>query len=130
MNRQNNAGFAVNFCVLIIHFLFSETGEVTLRISPAALDDSGTYTCIASNDVGSVTSSAYLRVIGQLIFIQCSKTKRLTVTGRVIDGVGFFVGTSCDGILWKDNFESLYTEVMELGRYRTNQISSHTGLAK
>uniref|UniRef100_A0A8C1P1W8 non-specific serine/threonine protein kinase n=1 Tax=Cyprinus carpio TaxID=7962 RepID=A0A8C1P1W8_CYPCA len=46
----------------------SETGEVTLRISPASLDDSGTYTCIASNDVGSVTSSAYLRVLGQLIF--------------------------------------------------------------
>uniref|UniRef100_A0A673HF11 non-specific serine/threonine protein kinase n=1 Tax=Sinocyclocheilus rhinocerous TaxID=307959 RepID=A0A673HF11_9TELE len=68
----------------------SETGEVTLRISPAILDDSGTYTCIASNDVGSVTSSAYLRVLG----------------------------TSCDGILWKDNFESLYTEVMELGRGR------------
>ncbi|RXN05977.1 triple functional domain isoform X5 [Labeo rohita] len=68
----------------------SETGEVTLRISPATLDDSGTYTCIASNDVGSVTSSAYLRVLG----------------------------ASCDGILWKDNFESLYTEVMELGRGR------------
>uniref|UniRef100_A0A8C2BG97 non-specific serine/threonine protein kinase n=1 Tax=Cyprinus carpio TaxID=7962 RepID=A0A8C2BG97_CYPCA len=73
----------------------SETGEVTLCISPATLDDSGTYTCIASNDVGSVTSSAYLRVLGQLSF-----------------------GTSCDGILWKDNFESLYTEVMELGRGR------------
>uniref|UniRef100_A0A673ME52 non-specific serine/threonine protein kinase n=1 Tax=Sinocyclocheilus rhinocerous TaxID=307959 RepID=A0A673ME52_9TELE len=68
----------------------SETGEVTLRISPASLDDSGTYTCIASNDVGSLTTSAYLRVLG----------------------------TSCDGILWKDNFESLYTEVMELGRGR------------
>lgn len=68
----------------------SETGEVTLRIAPATLDDSGTYTCIASNDVGSVTSSAYLRVLG----------------------------TSCDGILWKDNFESLYAEVMELGRGR------------
>lgn len=68
----------------------SETGEVTLRISTATLEDSGTYTCIASNDVGSVTSSAYLRVLG----------------------------TSCDGILWKDNFESLYTEVMELGRGR------------
>ncbi|XP_016088226.1 triple functional domain protein-like [Sinocyclocheilus grahami] len=66
------------------------TGEVTLRISPASLDDSGTYTCIASNDVGSVTTSAYLRVLG----------------------------TSCDGILWKDSFESLYAEVMELGRGR------------
>uniref|UniRef100_A0A672LS02 Triple functional domain protein-like n=1 Tax=Sinocyclocheilus grahami TaxID=75366 RepID=A0A672LS02_SINGR len=50
----------------------------------------GTYTCIASNDVGSVTTSAYLRVLG----------------------------TSCDGILWKDSFESLYAEVMELGRGR------------
>uniref|UniRef100_A0A672LU48 Triple functional domain protein-like n=1 Tax=Sinocyclocheilus grahami TaxID=75366 RepID=A0A672LU48_SINGR len=72
-----------------------KTGEVTLRISPASLDDSGTYTCIASNDVGSVTTSAYLRVLGQWIF-----------------------STSCDGILWKDSFESLYAEVMELGRGR------------
>uniref|UniRef100_A0A672Q7L3 non-specific serine/threonine protein kinase n=1 Tax=Sinocyclocheilus grahami TaxID=75366 RepID=A0A672Q7L3_SINGR len=86
----------------------SETGEVTLRISPAILDDSGTYTCIASNDVGSVTSTAYLRVLGQLSFIVESSHQRCF----------FFVGTSCDGILWKDNFESLYTEVMELGRGR------------
>lgn len=28
-----------------------------------------------------------------------------------------FISGNCDGILWKDNFESLYTEVMELGRY-------------
>uniref|UniRef100_A0A8C1M6E1 non-specific serine/threonine protein kinase n=1 Tax=Cyprinus carpio TaxID=7962 RepID=A0A8C1M6E1_CYPCA len=53
----------------------SETGEVTLCISPATLDDSGTYTCIASNDVGSVTSSAYLRVLGQLSFGRFAVTK-------------------------------------------------------
>ncbi|XP_066539118.1 triple functional domain protein isoform X2 [Hoplias malabaricus] len=68
----------------------SETGEVTLSISSVTVEDSGSYTCIATNDVGSVTSSACLRV----------------------------QGTCSDGILWKENFESLYTEVMELGRGR------------
>uniref|UniRef100_A0A671LZ12 non-specific serine/threonine protein kinase n=1 Tax=Sinocyclocheilus anshuiensis TaxID=1608454 RepID=A0A671LZ12_9TELE len=100
----------------------SETGEVILRISPAILDDSGTYTCIASNDVGSVTSTAYLRVLGQLsLFEHCSKQKLvpLYIECRVKSPtLFFFVGTSCDGLLWKDNFESLYTEVMELGRGR------------
>ncbi|TSL82500.1 Triple functional domain protein [Bagarius yarrelli] len=63
----------------------SETGEVTLRVSPVTIEDGGTYTCTAINDVGTVTSAA------------C---------------------TYSDGIIWKDNFESLYTEVMELGRGR------------
>ncbi|XP_047667452.1 triple functional domain protein-like isoform X2 [Tachysurus fulvidraco] len=68
----------------------SETGEVTLRVSPVTTEDGGTYTCTATNDVGTVTSSACLRV----------------------------QGTYGDGIIWKENFESLYTEVMELGRGR------------
>ncbi|KAI4898076.1 hypothetical protein NFI96_018077 [Prochilodus magdalenae] len=71
-------------------FSHSETGEVTLSISAVTAEDSGTYTCIATNDVGAVTSSACLRV----------------------------QGTYSDGILWKENFESLYSEVMELGRGR------------
>ncbi|KAF7707997.1 triple functional domain protein-like isoform X2 [Silurus meridionalis] len=68
----------------------SETGEVTLRLSPVTVDDGGTYTCSAANDVGTVTSSARLRV----------------------------QGSYSDGMIWKENFESLYTEVMELGRGR------------
>ncbi|KAB5586590.1 hypothetical protein PHYPO_G00003450 [Pangasianodon hypophthalmus] len=68
----------------------SETGEVTLRISPVTVEDGGTYTCTAANDVGTVTSSTCLRV----------------------------QGTYGEGIIWKENFESLYTEVMELGRGR------------
>uniref|UniRef100_A0AAR2JDU5 non-specific serine/threonine protein kinase n=1 Tax=Pygocentrus nattereri TaxID=42514 RepID=A0AAR2JDU5_PYGNA len=68
----------------------SETGEVTLSISAMTVEDSGTYACIATNDIGTVTTSACLRV----------------------------QGTCSDGILWKENFESLYSEVMELGRGR------------
>ncbi|KAL6457019.1 hypothetical protein MHYP_G00339820 [Metynnis hypsauchen] len=71
---------------------YSETGEATLRIVGVASEDDGVYTCIATNDVGSVTTSASLRVLSP----------------------------SSDGIrvMWKDNFESLYTEVAELGRGR------------
>uniref|UniRef100_A0A8B9K8J3 non-specific serine/threonine protein kinase n=1 Tax=Astyanax mexicanus TaxID=7994 RepID=A0A8B9K8J3_ASTMX len=71
---------------------YSETGEATLRIVGVASEDDGVYTCIATNDIGSVTSSASLRVLSP----------------------------SSDGIrvMWKDNFESFYTEVAELGRGR------------
>ncbi|XP_076827422.1 LOW QUALITY PROTEIN: triple functional domain protein [Brachyhypopomus gauderio] len=68
----------------------SETGEVTLCVSAVTVEDGGVYTCIAGNDVGVVTSSACLRV----------------------------QDPSDDGIIWKENFESLYVELMELGRGR------------
>ncbi|MCJ8728375.1 hypothetical protein PDJAM_G00003700 [Pangasius djambal] len=42
----------------------SETGEVTLRISPVTVEDGRTYTCTAANDVGKVTSSTCLRLQG------------------------------------------------------------------
>ncbi|XP_063041781.1 triple functional domain protein isoform X4 [Engraulis encrasicolus] len=71
---------------------YSDTGEATLRIVGVAADDDGVYTCVATNDLGSVTSSASLRVLG----------------------------TSSDGlrVLWKDNYEATFTEVAELGRGR------------
>ncbi|XP_076864949.1 triple functional domain protein isoform X2 [Brachyhypopomus gauderio] len=79
----NNGHFSIGY---------SETGEATLRIVGVASEDDGIYACIATNDVGSVTSSASLRVLG----------------------------TSSDGVrvMWKDNFESFYSEVAELGRGR------------
>uniref|UniRef100_A0AAY4E3F5 non-specific serine/threonine protein kinase n=1 Tax=Denticeps clupeoides TaxID=299321 RepID=A0AAY4E3F5_9TELE len=69
---------------------YSDTGEATLRIIGVAADDDGLYTCVATNDLGSVTSAASLRVLG----------------------------TSSDGlrVLWKDNFEFTFTEVAELER--------------
>ena len=44
---------------------FSDTGEATLRIIGAASEDDGVYTCVATNELGSVTSSASLRVLGE-----------------------------------------------------------------
>uniref|UniRef100_A0A673ZFX6 Trio Rho guanine nucleotide exchange factor a n=1 Tax=Salmo trutta TaxID=8032 RepID=A0A673ZFX6_SALTR len=73
-----------------------ETGEATLRIVGVSSVDDGVYTCIAANDLGSVTSSAILRVLA----------------------------VSSDGVrvTWKDNFESHYTEVAELGRGRFSVV--------
>uniref|UniRef100_A0A674DJZ8 non-specific serine/threonine protein kinase n=1 Tax=Salmo trutta TaxID=8032 RepID=A0A674DJZ8_SALTR len=75
---------------------YSETGEATLRIVGVSSEDDGVYTCVAANDLGSVTSSASLRV--------------LVVSS---DGVR---------VSWKDNFESHYTEVAELGRGRFSVV--------
>uniref|UniRef100_A0A3Q3GJP7 Protein kinase domain-containing protein n=1 Tax=Labrus bergylta TaxID=56723 RepID=A0A3Q3GJP7_9LABR len=41
---------------------FSDTGEATLRIIGVASEDDGVYTCVATNELGSVASSASLRV--------------------------------------------------------------------
>lgn len=44
---------------------YSETEEATLRIVMASVEDSGMYTCVATNVAGSVTSSANLTVSGK-----------------------------------------------------------------
>lgn len=46
-------------------FLFSDTGEATLRIMSVASEDDGVYTCVATNELGSTASSASLRVLGK-----------------------------------------------------------------
>lgn len=83
----NNGHFSISY---------SETGESTLRIVGVASEDDGVYTCVATNDLGSVTSSASLRVLA----------------------------VSSDGVRvrWKDNYESHYTEVAELGRGRFSVV--------
>lgn len=44
---------------------YSETEEATLRIVGVSIEDSGVYTCVATNVTGSVTSSANLTVSGK-----------------------------------------------------------------
>ncbi|XP_019713701.1 triple functional domain protein-like isoform X3 [Hippocampus comes] len=75
---------------------YSDAGEATLRIVGVASDDDGVYTCIAANELGSSTSTASLRVLA----------------------------VSTDGlrVSWKDNFDSHYIEVVELGRGRFSVV--------
>lgn len=70
---------------------YSETGEASLHVLQVSLEDSGVYTCVATNVAGTVTSSASLTV-----------------------------STPNDGSedIWKSSFESYYTEITELGRGR------------
>uniref|UniRef100_UPI0037E9BC8D triple functional domain protein isoform X2 n=1 Tax=Semicossyphus pulcher TaxID=241346 RepID=UPI0037E9BC8D len=86
-NLTNNGHFSITY---------SDTGEATLRIIGVASEDDGVYTCVATNELGSVASSASLRVLAM----------------------------STDGIRvsWKDNFESHFTEVVELGRGRFSVV--------
>lgn len=46
-------------------FTCSDTGEATLRIVGVSSEDDGVYTCVATNELGSVASSASLRVLGE-----------------------------------------------------------------
>uniref|UniRef100_A0A8C3SSC7 non-specific serine/threonine protein kinase n=1 Tax=Chelydra serpentina TaxID=8475 RepID=A0A8C3SSC7_CHESE len=73
-----------------------DLGEASLKIIGVTTDDDGIYTCIAANDMGSVSSSASLRALGP---------------GN--DGIM---------VIWKDNFDFLYSEVAELGRGRFSVV--------
>ncbi|XP_064409238.1 triple functional domain protein isoform X3 [Latimeria chalumnae] len=75
---------------------YSESGEAILKIVGVTTDDDGTYTCIAVNDMGSVSSSAGLRVLGP--------------------------GSDGIRVIWKDNFDSIHSEVTELGRGRFSVV--------
>uniref|UniRef100_A0A674J004 non-specific serine/threonine protein kinase n=1 Tax=Terrapene triunguis TaxID=2587831 RepID=A0A674J004_9SAUR len=76
--------------------LYSDLGEASLKIIGVTTDDDGIYTCIAANDMGSVSSSASLRVLGP--------------------------GSDGIMVIWKDNFDSVYSEVAELGRGRFSVV--------
>lgn len=57
-------GHPVWFLLLLLSF-YSERGEAALRILGLSPEDSGVYTCVATNVAGSVTCSASLRVSGE-----------------------------------------------------------------
>ncbi|NWX70823.1 KALRN protein, partial [Alca torda] len=154
---------------------YSDLGEASLKIIGVTAEDDGIYTCIAANDMGSVSSSASLRVLGRpvssvpycqhigvvvipstscsltqasqwlsprmgvLQYIKEAENKILVFTLmfpeklRVFSGGSEyikiwpccpFVGPGSDGIMviWKDNFDSLYSEVAELGRGRFSVV--------
>ncbi|XP_053570468.1 triple functional domain protein isoform X2 [Bombina bombina] len=75
---------------------YSDLGEATLKIIGVTTDDDGVYTCVAANDMGSVSSSSSLRVLGP--------------------------GNDGMRVIWKDNFDVAYSEVAELGRGRFSVV--------
>lgn len=99
---------------------FSDTGEATLRIIGVSSEDDGVYTCVATNELGSTTSSASLRVLGKATprsgpvrYSPSTESGR----GLTVSASASAVSTNGVRVSWKDNFEYHYTEVVELGRY-------------
>uniref|UniRef100_A0A4W6EPM2 non-specific serine/threonine protein kinase n=1 Tax=Lates calcarifer TaxID=8187 RepID=A0A4W6EPM2_LATCA len=84
------------------------TGEAALRILGVSVEDSGVYSCVATNVAGSVTSSASLRVSGEVPVMVC--TFNFLFSSEL--------PTLVLEVLWKGSFESHYTEITELGRGR------------
>uniref|UniRef100_A0A8D3DZW3 non-specific serine/threonine protein kinase n=1 Tax=Scophthalmus maximus TaxID=52904 RepID=A0A8D3DZW3_SCOMX len=117
-NLTNNGHFSIAYRSKI------DTGEATLRIIGVVSEDDGVYTCVATNEVGTVTSSASLRVLGEnteSILPQRpdnagAKKRHELIVMLLVSAV------STDGVRvsWKDNFESHYTDVVELGSTLTD----------
>uniref|UniRef100_A0A8C7FFF9 non-specific serine/threonine protein kinase n=1 Tax=Oncorhynchus kisutch TaxID=8019 RepID=A0A8C7FFF9_ONCKI len=84
----------VNNCRFTINI--RDTGDILLKICNLMPQDTGIYTCMAVNDHGTASSSASIKV-------QVS----------TYDGMG---------IQWKDNFESSFTEICEIGRGRFSVV--------
>uniref|UniRef100_A0AAR2JTC4 non-specific serine/threonine protein kinase n=1 Tax=Pygocentrus nattereri TaxID=42514 RepID=A0AAR2JTC4_PYGNA len=76
-----------------------ETGDILLKICNLMPQDTGIYTCVAINDHGTASSSASIKV-----------------------QVSTYDGT---GIQWKDNFESAFTEICEIGRGRFSVVRKY-----
>ncbi|NXH22297.1 KALRN protein, partial [Bucco capensis] len=155
---------------------YSDLGEASLKIIGVTAEDDGIYTCIAANDMGSVSSSTSLRVLEKVELLNAAFTSVFTANANYHKSQNFktaeedgrkvvftsvdevwvrdelskldihksmgglwslllwrhskaawthsCVTSSSDGIMviWKDNFDSLYSEVAELGRGRFSVV--------
>lgn len=63
--------FVLQVSLLVILYLLvplspkSDAGEAELCIQDVSIEDDGMYTCTAANDLGTVSTSASLRVLGE-----------------------------------------------------------------
>uniref|UniRef100_A0A672UQV1 non-specific serine/threonine protein kinase n=1 Tax=Strigops habroptila TaxID=2489341 RepID=A0A672UQV1_STRHB len=107
----------------------SDLGEASLKIIGVTAEDDGIYTCIAANDMGSVSSSASLRVLGRpasWFFLISGGCLSLVLIVQEEENPSSWASLcpGSDGIMviWKDNFDSIYSEVAELGRGRFSVV--------
>uniref|UniRef100_A0A8C2JXN5 Rho guanine nucleotide exchange factor 25 n=1 Tax=Cyprinus carpio TaxID=7962 RepID=A0A8C2JXN5_CYPCA len=84
----------LSLCAVLLNF--RESGDIVLKICNLMPQDTGIYTCVAVNDHGTASSSASIKV-----------------QASTYDGTG---------IQWKDNFESAFTELCEIGRGRFSVV--------
>uniref|UniRef100_A0A672S8M7 non-specific serine/threonine protein kinase n=1 Tax=Sinocyclocheilus grahami TaxID=75366 RepID=A0A672S8M7_SINGR len=75
-----------------------ESGDIVLKICNLMPQDTGIYTCVAVNDHGTASSSASIKVQGK------KKQRGIKMSS------------------WKDNFESAFTELCEIGRGRFSVV--------
>ncbi|CAB1346631.1 unnamed protein product [Coregonus sp. 'balchen'] len=138
----NNSRFTINI---------RDTGDILLKICNLMPQDTGIYTCVAVNDHGTASSSASIKVQDSLVWQQsvvstvdvCVKIEDLIPGGHYqfrvnasnpwgvsppsepSNMVTLPSGTSTNdgmGIQWKDNFESSFTEMCEIGRGRFSVV--------
>uniref|UniRef100_A0A8C3LPC4 non-specific serine/threonine protein kinase n=1 Tax=Chrysolophus pictus TaxID=9089 RepID=A0A8C3LPC4_CHRPC len=76
-----------------VYCICSDSGELMLKICNVMPQDSGIYTCVATNEHGTASTSATIKVQGN---------------------------SAADGatISWKENFDLAYAELHEIGRGR------------
>ncbi|XP_059866771.1 kalirin-like isoform X4 [Delphinus delphis] len=113
-----------------------DSGEITLKICNLMPQDSGIYTCVAANDHGTTSTSATVKVQGVpaapnrpiaqersctsviLRWLPPSSTGNCTISGYTVEYREEDAAADGTTISWKENFDSAYTELNEIGRGR------------
>uniref|UniRef100_A0A8U7N6E8 non-specific serine/threonine protein kinase n=1 Tax=Corvus moneduloides TaxID=1196302 RepID=A0A8U7N6E8_CORMO len=94
LDNDNTIAHYISYCLI---FSLCDSGELTLKICNLMPQDSGIYTCVATNEHGTASTSATIKVQGN---------------------------SAADGatISWKENFDLAYAELHEIGRGRFSVV--------
>ncbi|XP_034418268.1 kalirin-like isoform X1 [Cyclopterus lumpus] len=117
-----------------------DTGDILLKICNLMPQDTGIYTCVAVNDHGSASSSASIKVQGipaspgrpvaqegssTAVMIHWSppaSSAHCAVSSYTVEYRQEDSGYDGTGIQWKENFDSTFSEICEIGRGRFSVV--------